>query len=391
MMITPAQPLRVLQVTGVEVENYFTNNLVDYTDRREVEFLAVTFAARGSFVEQLEKRGVKSFALDCQARHRYPGAARRLREIVEAEQVGIIHAHLFEPALVASAVARLTGCALIVTRHHSDAVYRIEQPLKRKALLSLEHWINRTADHIIAPSLMVRDILLGRERVPARKVSLIPYGQTKGRFEAVTPGQIAAVRQELRMDGRLALACVARLHPEKGHRYLLEAFAQLVRDGLDATLYMVGQGMLREPLEQQARASGLSDRVRFLGWRDDALAVIAAADVIVHPSLQEALPSAVIEAVMLARPLVVTEISGARDIVGDNEYGLIVPPADAGALGKALAQVIEDQHAAKERAMRGREFLSKYMDAGRVAREHEACYRRIAQQRGLLRGLKEAA
>jgi glycosyltransferase involved in cell wall biosynthesis len=314
-----------------------------------------------------------------------------LREIVEAERVDIVHSHLFEPTLVASAVARLTGRALIVTRHHSDAIYRIEQPLKRKALLSLEHWINRTADHIIAPSLMVRDILLGRERVPGKKVSLIPYGQTAARFESATPEQIAAVRQELLMDGRLALACVSRLHPEKGHRYLLEAFAQLVRDGLDATLYLVGQGTLREQLEQQARASGLSDRVRFLGWRDDALAVMAAADVIVHPSLQEALPSAVIEAVMLARPLVVTEVSGARDIVGDNEHGLIVPPADAEALRQALAQVIEDPNAAAHRAVRGREFLSKYMDAGRVAREYETCYRRIAQQRGLLRSFKEAA
>jgi glycosyltransferase involved in cell wall biosynthesis len=118
---------------------------------------------------------------------------------------------------------------------------------------------------------------------------------------------------------------------------------------------------------------------------------MAAADVIVHPSLQEALPSAVIEAVMLARPLVVTEVSGARDIVGDNEHGLIVPPADAEALRQALAQVIEDPNAAAHRAVRGREFLSKYMDAGRVAREYETCYRRIAQQRGLLRSFKEAA
>lgn len=380
------QPSRVLHVTNVETGNYYLNNLVDYTDRREIQHLAVTLGSRGVFVEQLEDRGVKCFAVACSSRRLYLHAARKLREIIQRERIDIIHGHLFEPTLIAIAAAKTLTRPVVVTRHYSDALYRIKQPLKRKVFLSFERWINQNADHVIAPSQMVRDILVKREQVSAEKISLIPYGQTTKRFDDVTPQMIAAARQELQMDGALSIVCVSRLHPEKGHAFLLQAFAQLVRDGLDAKLFLVGLGPLHDQLAESVQRYGLRDRVKFLGWREDALAILAAADLVVHPSLQEALPSAVIESLMLERPLIATDVSGVRDMVGEEEHGLIVPPADAAALRAGIVQTIGDWQAAKLRAKRGRQFVLSYMDAGRVAEKYTACYRNVMRQRELRRG-----
>ena len=196
-------------------------------------------------------------------------------------------------------------------------------------------------------------------------------------FNTVKPELVEKVRRELGMHERLSLLCVSRLHWEKGHRFLLEAFALLRDEGLDATLYLVGLGPDRELLENLARELDVTDRVRFLGWRDDALLVMAAADIIVHASLQEALPSVVIEALMLERPLVVTDVSGVRDIIGNSKHGIIIPPRNTEALHAALGWTIHNLAQARERAQEGRKFILEYMGAERVAREYFNVYRHV--------------
>jgi glycosyltransferase involved in cell wall biosynthesis len=375
-----ASALRVLHVINVEASNYFLNNLLDDTARADIQFFFVTFGSGGPFVAELRRRGGTAYALNIQNRSGYIRALRELAKIMRENKIDIVHTHLFEPTLVAMLVAKRLGRKVIVTRHHSDAVYQLKSKLKQKFYLSLERYINRHAQHIIAPSRMVRDILIKNEGVSPAKVSLIPYGQTSERFDLITPEALARVKAELGMSDTLALVCTSRLYERKGHVYLFEALAPLVRDGLKTTLYLVGTGEYRSHLEKVAHRLGLQNHVRFLGWRDDALAIMAAADVIVHPSLEDALSSAVIESLMLARPIVATDISGVRDSLDDGKYGVIVPPADAAAFRAALEQVIANLDEARERARRGREHILEYMDSGRVARAYTACYKTVAEK-----------
>jgi glycosyltransferase involved in cell wall biosynthesis len=117
--------------------------------------------------------------------------------------------------------------------------------------------------------------------------------------------------------------------------------------------------------------------VQFLGWRDDALAIMAAADIIVHPSLEDALSSAVIESLMLERPIIATDISGVRDSLDDGKYGTIVPPADSEAFRIALQGVMSNPAEPRERARLGRKHILEYMDAGRVAHAYAECYKAV--------------
>ena len=379
--MTPARPLRVLHVTAVETGNYYLNNLARFTPREEVEMLAVTLGRRGAFVTELEALGVRAWALDAARRPSYPRALLRLCQLVRRESIDILHLHLFDPTVLGLMVAGLTGRPAVTTRHHSDAVHRLPAGLKKSAYSALDRWIGRKARHVIAPSQRVRDVLVGVENVPARKVSLIPYGQAADRFATIRSRDADVIRRELG-PGRPLLVCVSRLHPEKGHRYLFEAFARLRRDFPDALLALVGTGTDREELGALARQLGIEKAVLFLGWRDDALELMWGADLVVHPSLHEALPSAVIEATMLGRPVVATDVSGVRDVLGARgEYGFVVPAADAGALERAMAEALNGLPAARERAERGRVHVSEYMDAARVAREYVACYRAVGADR----------
>jgi glycosyltransferase involved in cell wall biosynthesis len=349
--------ISVLHVVSVDKENYYLNNLVDQTPAGEVEHSFVTLAGECDFARSLRGRGQKVECLNAMSRASYPRAARALWKILKAEDPDIVHTHLFEPSLIGLTLAKWQGRKTVLTRHHSDAIHQLASPMKRRFYLALERYINTRADHIIAPSQMVCEYLVEREGVAASKVSVIPYGQTTERFDAVTPEKIAAVRSELGMDGRIAVANVSRLYHRKGHVYLFQAFADLVRGGLDAHLYLVGAGEYRRELEKMSADLGIAERVRFLGWRDDALAIVAASDVVVHPSLEDALSSAVIEAVMLKKPIVATDISGVRDSLDNGKFGRIVPPADAAALREALKYTIDNIGAAENNATRGREYL----------------------------------
>src|SRR5205085_426354 len=182
------------------------------------------------------------------------------------------------------------------------------------------------------------------------------------------------------MEGRLALVCVARLHWEKGHRFLLESFAVLRDEGLDANLFLVGIGPDRDLLESLVRELELDNHVKFLGWRDDALVVMAAADVIVHASLQEPLPAVVTEALLLERPLVVTDVGGVRDVVGNSKYAILIPPRNVEALHAAISWTVQNLDKARERAREGRNFILNYMSAERVAHEYFQLYRRVLKE-----------
>lgn len=382
MTTTERRPIHVLHVTAVTTSNYYLNNLVDHTRADAVRFFAVTLGPEGGFVDDLRKRGVYVEALDCGRRSRYAKALGAIRRLISREAIDIVHGHLFDPTVLAVTAAKWMDCRLTTTRHHSDAVHTLPSWSRRRFYGSLERWINRSADHLIAPSRVVFEMLTQREGVPAGKVSLIPYGQTFERFGAISSHEIAAARRDLGMAGRFAVVCVSRLHPEKGHAYLLDAFAAFSREVPVAILYLVGEGPERSALERRVSDLGLEERVRFLGWRDDALAVLAASDMVIHPSLHEALPSAVIEAAMLEKPIVATDVSGVRDILGDDRpHGLVVPPRNSAELLDGLRAVHADPAGARHRAGGARERVLRTMDARRTAEAYTECYRKVLRRK----------
>ena len=375
-----SQPIRVLHVLSDEHRAYQLNNLCDYTDRKEIVFSFVTFAKRASFVTDLEARGVRVEALDAMDHSKYPYAIKEIWKMIEQERVDIVHTHLFEPTLIGLLLAKLRGRKMILTRHHSDAMYHIPSSIKRRICLGLEKSISTFSDHIIAPSQMVRDILVKKEGTRPDKVTLIPYPQTTERFEQITPEAIRKVKEELGMDGsHLVLVCNSRIYHRKGHIYLFRALAPLIKAGLQASLYLVGTGpdSYRLELEGITKELEIHQHVRFLGWRYDALAIMAAADIIVHPSFEDALSSALIESVMLSRPIIATDISGARDTLDNGRLGLLVPPADAEAFRMALEKMLSNLDEYRENVRRGRQHIINYMGAAKVARDYITCYQRV--------------
>jgi glycosyltransferase involved in cell wall biosynthesis len=107
--------------------------------------------------------------------------------------------------------------------------------------------------------------------------------------------------------------------------------------------------------------------------------LIGAADIVVHPSLEDALSQSLIESLMMCRPIVATDISGAADTLDGGKYGKLVRPADSADLQKGLKQTIEELESVRSKAVEGRTFLLNYMDSRRVALEYYEIYRSLAE------------
>lgn len=369
------RPVRVLHLISGDGRDPGLATLLNATERQTCESLVATLSAANEWHAQLQAQGHKVTALDCLSRHRYPLASWQLRRILLQERIDVIHAHGHDAAPLALAVAMQLDRRVIVTPLPGD------QAGRRQARLT--DWIHQRADHFIVSSQQERDRLMTLARISAARISVLPWVQSPSRFNTLLSAEVARLRTEFGAAARPLLVCATRLSSGGGHRYLLEAFARLTRAGLtcaglNASLVLVGDGPLQSSLAWQAAEAGLTDRVQFTGWRADALALLAAADVVVHPAVHENWPTTVCEALLLGRPLVTTDGNGIRELVGNNERGLIVPPADVEALWAALAWTITGLAEAEAKAEQGRRELRDYLDAGRVAREHVECYRRVA-------------
>jgi glycosyltransferase involved in cell wall biosynthesis len=181
---------------------------------------------------------------------------------------------------------------------------------------------------------------------------------------AVSAAPPAAGRDELGLEPgtRLVLA-VGRLVEQKNHALAIRAIAEVP----DATLAIAGQGNLREQLERLAEESGVGDRVRFLGMRPDARALMGAADVVVMPSHWEGLPLSALEALASGTPLVATDVRGLRELLANDENALLVPE-DPQALATALRRVLDDPELGARLAAAGKHVDGAGSDEQLIAR-----------------------
>jgi glycosyltransferase involved in cell wall biosynthesis len=194
-------------------------------------------------------------------------------------------------------------------------------------------------------------------------------------LERFRPGDQIAARRDMGLaPDAFVMACVGRLHPQKGHRYLLEAIAAVRLRIPEFFCLIAGDGPLRGALETEARRNGLGKVCRFLGVQDPIQPLYDAADVIVLPSLYEGMPNVVLEAMAMGRPVIATAVAGSVDLVDAGVTGLLVPPADALALGRAILELATDPERREAMGAAARAVAERSHGIDRMVGSVEALY-----------------
>jgi glycosyltransferase involved in cell wall biosynthesis len=229
----------------------------------------------------------------------------------------------------------------------------------------------RGCDHLVGNTRDIVANLIARGW-PADRAHYLPN------FVDATPGE-PAPREALGApaDAPLALA-LGRLHESKAFDVLLAAVALVPL----LHLWLAGAGDLAAALKRQARALGIADRVRFLGWREDVAGLLAAADMVVVPSRREPLGNVVIEAWAAGRPVIAAASVGPRALIADGDNGLLVPVDDASALAAALARAAADGALRRRLAAAGRAAYEAEFTERAVVARYQDFFARVAVQAG---------
>lgn len=165
------------------------------------------------------------------------------------------------------------------------------------------------------------------------------------------------------------LICVGRFSSEKGHAGLLGAIDCMRTRGVDCRLSLVGDGPSRAEIENCIERLKLADRVTLLGFlrEDEALAAIAASDILVLPSLMEGLPVVLIEALALNKPVIASRVAGIPELVEEGGSGLLFSPSDWSALEDALCHLVQDRSIWKGMGQTGRKRVEEEFGLARNA------------------------
>jgi glycosyltransferase involved in cell wall biosynthesis len=195
------------------------------------------------------------------------------------------------------------------------------------------------------------------------------------------PAPRAELCQELGLgsDAKL-VGMVGRLEPVKGHRYFIEAAAQVAREHPNAHFLLVGDGQLQEEIRRQAAGLGIADRLHLLGYRKDAARVVAAFDLSVLASLHEGSPNTVLEAMAAGVPVVATAVGGTKELVTEGETGYLAPPADADTLAQRISWALAHEEERIRFAASARQAVCSNYGMSRMVSEMERLYDQLVAQ-----------
>ena len=292
--------------------------------------------------KQAEKFGIGGFTY-LSEKSFVPHLIWSVREFVQEEEIDVIFCTLLghrNEAKILTHALREAGRGILIlkiglpvwyglTAEHLG--YGMEDCVKKITVLS----------HVIKASILEKIPSICRDRIYVcyDGVDLSAYDSDK-----YSKTDSAKIKSEYSIDvNNTVLATIARLVPNKGHQYLLRAVVQVVKEYPNVTFIIAGEGSERKRLEKMARSLGISKHIVFTGFIDDIARLLSAVDFLVHPTLEEGLGIALMEAMAMSKPVVATDVGGIPELVFHRETGLMVPPRDSKRLTAVILELLKDK------------------------------------------------
>jgi len=348
------------------------HQFVELVTRLDREKYDVTVACQryfGQFYQQVKDAGLRVvlFPLQGLLSMRTARTSWDWMRFIRREKFDLLHTFDFYTNVFGAPLARLAGIRLLLTSRRD--LGHIWSKSRQRMLRAAFHW----SDFVIANSDAARDQLIAEENVPESRIRVLRNGVDLTRYSS--NGHGPGKRNELGYsNGELVVGTIANLRPEKGHHFLLEAAAEVVKKVPQARFFFVGTGELENELKRIVQEKGLVPYVSFLGMRDDVPKLFSAMDLMVLPSSSESLPNVVLEAMSCGRAVIVSDTGACGELVESGRTGQVIPPQNPQVLAKTIIELLE-QPALRERLGRAaRLHAEEEFDIHVAVRRLEAIY-----------------
>lgn len=291
----------------------------------------------------------------------------------------VIHTQLETSDILGNLASRLLGVPSVSTMHtlSMPSSRKTSGMRKRIRMFCLRHFCGR----VIAVSSATRQHFIGLGVRPDKLISIY-NGIDLDRFNVErTAGHRGRLIPDARPD-ELLLLTVAVLREAKGIQHMLRALPAILDKAPNARYVIVGDGEYRKPLEDLANALSVRKNISFLGYREEIPELLSIGDLFVFPTLNDALPTVLMESLAVGLPVVASEVGGVPEIVRHDYNGLLVKPGDPGALADACVRALTDRELNLRLRANGKNDAHARFDVRRQAESLERLYRQLAEQRG---------
>lgn len=308
--------------------------------------IVVALGPEGPIARELRSAGIATHALERRRRGYDLGLVMRLRRLLRAERIDVVHTHNPHALLYGAVAGELAGCGVVHTKHGKNPSSAAELRFRRQ--------VGRLVDCYVAVSNATAVVALEKRETDAARLRVIPNGIDLRRF-AASSGERSRLRAALGVpDDAFVFGTVGRLVPEKDQATLIRAAAPLL--GERCRLLLAGDGPEAPALRAVADGAPNGGFVHFLGARSDVPAVLAAMDAFVLSSETEGLPLALLEAMAAGLPILSTPVGGIAEVVQPDVSGRLFPVGDVGALRRELEALRSRPDEARRLGAEGRAF-----------------------------------
>lgn len=328
----------------------------------------VCLEEKGDLASDLEKNGIPVFSMDKKPGRDF-GLIFKLAKLAKERKADIIHTHNMG-ALVYGSLAGIVSRIPTINTRHGRTGERTSRFI----------W---NANRFVVPvSVDTKNFLLKNNRIDATKLKVVYNGVDVKQFDNHLPEE---KRSEFKKKLGIAansfvLMTVGRLSKEKDQETLLKAFRKLIKKNFNGDLILVGDGPLRQKLEEKAKELEVSQRVKFLGFRDDVHDILKIADVFVLPSFREGLSLAILEAMACGKPVVATKVGGTPEVVVEGETGYLVPCGYPERIEVAVMKLYINRKLAAEVGAKGRKRAEDVFGLDKMVAAYVELYRQAAKK-----------
>lgn len=296
---------------------------------------------------------------------------KRIRSLLEECNIDVVHANM----------VMNFQAALATTYTDTPLVWHFNDTLTPSPVKEIAKWAAiRLADEIVVAADAVHQYYF-----PSKIRSKTIYAPVD--VNAFHPDRVdldeESLREELNLPQNMpVVGTVGNVNPIKGHRYLLHAVAKMVEDGHQVAVPIVGSELdPRKSYSQELyslRADlDLEDQVKFVGFRSDIPEMLALFDLFVLPSIAEACPIAILEAMAMECPVVATNVGGVPEEIPDDEHGWVIPPKDSDALADGILEALTNPDKCQRLTSNARSRVQSKFSLTACVTRHEKLYQSL--------------
>lgn len=294
----------------------------------------------------------------------------KLSLCLRGKDIKIIHANTRVSALLAAMLSRNLRIPYLVTCHgfFRPHLWRKTLPLWGKRVIAISEQVK---EHL------VNDFHLAPERVRLIYNGIASEKLKEGSFRYSEAGEAISreIKKSLGLNNGPVVGIIARLSEVKGHRYLIQAMQEIIRDLPQVQLLIVGDGREKNHLIQQVRDAGVEKNIIFKTSVENTETVLAAMDLYVSPSLQEGLGLSLMEAMAQGLAVVATDVGGIPNLIQDGFNGSLVKVRDGHALACAIKRLLQDDQQVKLYGMNARQTIAANFSLEKMVADTETVYR----------------